>query len=82
MTKTKIILFAIIIVAFGIRIYQLTQVPISLHGDEIGFGYNAYALLKAGIDEYGYRWPMVFRADIPPLIFYATIPFIFIFVPT
>ncbi len=65
--------------AFLIRIIWLGSVPISLHGDEIGVGYNAYALLKSGIDEYGNSWPFVLRADVAPLIFYATIPAVKIF---
>lgn len=78
----KILFICIICIGFFVRLYKLGQVPISLHGDEIGVGYNAYALLTAGIDEYGKPWPLVLRADVAPIIFYATIPSIALFGPT
>lgn len=77
--KTRIIIFLILVFAFGVRVYDLGIIPVSLHGDEIGVGYNAFSLLKNGIDEYGKVWPFVFRADVTPLIFYTTIPSIFLF---
>lgn len=66
------ILILILFCAFILRIFQLGKVPISLHGDEVGVGFNAYSLLTAGVDEYGRRLPLDFRADIPPLNFYLT----------
>lgn len=76
------ILFIVVILAFILRVYRLGEIPISLHGDEVGVGYNAYALLTSGIDEYGKKWPLVLRADVAPIIFYATIPSIAFFGPT
>ncbi len=69
----------IFLLALFLRLYKLDTLPISLHGDEIGVGYNAYSLLKHGIDEYGKPWPLSFRGDITPLFFYFTIPFLMIF---
>ena len=60
------------LLALGLRVYKLAQVPVGLHGDEVGVGYNAYSLLTTGKDEYGVSWPIVLRADIPPLNFYLT----------
>lgn len=68
----KFILAGIIVLALILRLYRLAQVPIGLHGDEVGVGYNAYSLLKTGRDEYGVLWPITLRADIPPLNFYLT----------
>src|SRR3989344_1689057 len=68
----KTILIGIFILALSLRLYRLAQVPVGLHGDEVGVGYNAYSLLTTGRDEYGVNWPMVLRADIPPLNFYVT----------
>ncbi len=72
-------LLLIMVLAFFLRVYKLGSVPISLHGDEIGVGYNAYSLYRAGIDEYGKSWPLTFRADVTPIIFYATVPSIAVF---
>ena len=77
--RTSKILAAILTVAFFLRIFQLTTVPLSLHGDDIGVGYNAWTLLKNGTDEYGEKFPLTFRADISPLIFYVTVPSIALF---
>ena len=79
MTKTNIIFLGIVFLSLLLRLYKLTQVPISLHGDELGVGYNAYSLLVSGKDEYENYFPLTFRADVTPLIFYATIPSIALF---
>ncbi len=74
--KNKILLFFFGISALSLclNLWQLGKIPISLHGDEVGVGYNAYSLLKSGIDEYGKTWPLILRADVSPLIFYSTVP--------
>ena len=71
--RRPIALGFIVILALGLRLYKLGKVPISLHGDEVGVGYNAYSLLKTGRDEYGISWPISLRADIPPLNTYITL---------
>lgn len=79
--KTKLVLwlFFILGLAAFLRFYRLGHIPASLHGDEVGVGYNAYSLLISGTDEYGKRWPVSLRADVTPLIFYATMPAIAVF---
>lgn len=79
MSKPPIILLLIILLSLFIRVYQLDKIPVALHGDELGVGYNAYSLLKEGVDEKGKPWPMTFRHDIGPIIFYATIPSVALF---
>ncbi len=79
MKRNLLLLLGILVIAIILRIYKLGEVPISLHGDEIGVGYNAYSLLRAGVDEYGKKWPLILRSDVPPGIYYFTIPFIGIF---
>jgi len=78
-SQQKMLLVGSIVLVSVLRFSQFGKVPISLHGDEVGVGYNAYSLLETGKDEYGVSWPLSFRADIPPLNFYLTIPFIAIF---
>lgn len=79
MKRTFILFLSILLVGAILRLYQLGAVPISLHSDEAGVGYNAFALITAGIDEYGKPWPLIFRADVSPAIFYTTLPSIALF---
>lgn len=78
-TKTKSILFCIILLAFFLRIYQLAQIPNSLDLDEAAFGYNAYSILKTGRDEFGHFLPIYLQSldDYKsPLLSYVMIPFV------
>lgn len=75
-------LAGIVLLAFFLRFYRLGAVPPSLDWDEAALGYNAYSLLETGRDEYGVRWPLVFRSfdDYkPPLYFYLTMPAVKLF---
>ncbi len=80
--KTLSILFAILIIATVLRVYQLDKVPPSLFGDEVDVGYQAYSILKTGQDLYGQSFPTLihslseYRA---PLFIYSDIPLIAIF---
>src|SRR4030043_1082025 len=78
----KIILLAIVFLAFTIRFYKLQEVPPALNLDEVAIGYNAYSILKTGRDEYGLRFPVFFRPHDdykPPLYIYLAVPSIAIF---
>ena len=76
--KYHLCLFITLGIGIFLRLYGLTQVPPALHGDELGTGYNAYSLIKTGVDEYGKSFPLTFRNDFSPLIFYATLPFVWV----
>lgn len=81
MTK-KILFIGIVVVAFILRFYRLGEVPVSIDWDEAAIGYNAYSILTTGKDEYGTRFPLVFRSfdDYkPPLYFYLTVPSVALF---
>lgn len=70
------------LVACVLRFYRLGQVPVSLDWDEAAIGYNAYSLIETGRDEFGERFPIVFRSfdDYkPPLYIYLTIPAVYVF---
>lgn len=58
---TLIILAAISILAGVLRFYKLDQIPPSLNWDEIAAGYNAYTIANWGADEYGNKFPLVFK---------------------
>ncbi len=60
--KDKIILFTLLVFSFFIRIYQISLNPPALNWDEVSHGYNAYSILKTGKDEWGIRFPLIFRA--------------------
>lgn len=83
MKNTKIILFFVLLLAFALRIVDLSDMPASANWDEISHGYNAYSILLTGEDEWGKAFPLAnFRAygDYPlTLNLYLTIPFIKIF---
>ncbi len=78
----KIILFLILVLASVLRIWQLGVVPPSPDWDEAALGYNAYSILKTGMDEYGTKFPLSLRSydDYkPPLYVYLTVPSVALF---
>ncbi len=78
----KWFLILIIATAFLLRFWNLGQNPPSPDWDEVAIGYNAYSLLETGRDEYGIKFPLVFRSfdDYkPPLYFYLTMPAVKLF---
>lgn len=79
--KINKILVLILILATFFRFYQLTTLP-ALNADEASIGYNAYSLIKTGLDEHGHPWPIHFQSfnDFKPgLFFYAVLPSIAVF---
>ncbi len=77
-----IAIFAIFLLALGMRTYQLARFPVSLSMDEAAIGYNAYSILKTGKDEFGEALPLAFRSAgdyKPPVDVYLTVPSIFFF---
>lgn len=78
----KILLLAIVLIAFALRFYALGANPVSLNWDETSIGYNAYSILKTGRDEYGNFLPLQFRSfdDYkPPVYVYLTVPSVLLF---
>ena len=61
MTKNKIILILIIILAFVLRFWRLDSYP-AFNADEAALGYNAYSLITTGKDEHGNSWPIHFQS--------------------
>lgn len=71
----KFLLVLILVLAFGLRFYQLGTIPAGIHGDEASQAYNAFSLVKTGMDRYGQSWPVLFRSlgsYQPPLYTYLT----------
>jgi 4-amino-4-deoxy-L-arabinose transferase-like glycosyltransferase len=82
MKKTFTLLLSIVMLAAVLRFNHLSQNPISLNLDEVAIGYNAYSILKTGMDEYGEKYPFAFRSHDdykPPLYIYLTVPSVALF---
>lgn len=54
----KFFLIAILILAAFLRLWHLGSVPPSASMDEASIGYNAYSVVKTGVDEYG-TFPLI-----------------------
>lgn len=80
--RNELIFILIILLAFFLRFFNLSNSPPGLYVDEAAVGYNAFSLLKTGRDEYGKVFPVFFRSfgDYKmPLNFYLTAIPIFLF---
>lgn len=80
--NSKLILVGILIIALILRIWQIGKVPVSLFGDELDLGYQAYSILHTGKDYYGNPWPLQFHSLAEyrtPLYLYSAVPTVAIF---
>ena len=82
MRYQKLLLIGIILLASILRLYLLGSAPVSLFGDEVDAGYNAFSLLKTGKDYNGNPWPIYSESlgDFRPTAYmYTLIPGIVLF---
>lgn len=82
MTRIKVLLAGILVLAAFLRIWGLDKVPPELFGDELDVGYQAYSILKTGRDYYGQFLPTYihsFSEWRAPLLMYVTFPFVAVF---
>jgi 4-amino-4-deoxy-L-arabinose transferase-like glycosyltransferase len=79
--RRYITIYFVIVIAIVLRFYQLGDVPVGLHRDEAFLGYNAYSLLKTGMDMTGHVFPLHFESFLhsPAGYAYASLPFIALF---
>ncbi len=73
--KELVAIVFLLVLAFLLRFYQLSSIPPGLYIDEVSIGYNAYTILTKGEDEYGEKYPFLFRSldDYkPPVYIYTT----------
>lgn len=82
--QTKIILTAVLILGFLLRVINISSNPLSLYGDELTIVQDAYSLYKTGSDQMGNRFPLTFQmgAGRPAGYVYGSIPFVALFGPT
>jgi 4-amino-4-deoxy-L-arabinose transferase-like glycosyltransferase len=76
-SKSKIVLIIVLFIASFLRLYKLSVNPISLFGDELDLGYQAYSILKTGRDYYGNFMPIHFHSLAEwrtPLYLYSAVP--------
>ena len=79
---SKKILVLILLVAAFLRIWRISEVPVSLFGDELDVGYHALSILKTGKDYSGNSWPLHFQSLAEwrtPLYLYSAVPTVALF---
>jgi 4-amino-4-deoxy-L-arabinose transferase-like glycosyltransferase len=78
LSKHNFGLLIILGLSLFLRCYQINKNPPSLNWDEVSHGYNAYSILKTSKDEWGKRFPLIFRAygdyKLPLYIYLTVIP--------
>jgi len=77
MKIAKILLISILLIASFLRLYKLTVNPVSLFGDELDLGYQAFSILKTGQDYSGNFLPIHFHSFAEwrtPLYLYSAVP--------
>jgi 4-amino-4-deoxy-L-arabinose transferase-like glycosyltransferase len=82
MKKTKILLVGILLVASFLRLWKLSEVPVSMFGDELDVGYQAYSIIQTGKDYYGNFMPLQFHSLAEyrtPLYLYSAVPTVALF---
>jgi 4-amino-4-deoxy-L-arabinose transferase-like glycosyltransferase len=62
MKKINWLLISILVIGSLFRLPYLETHMVSLYGDEIAIGYNAYSILKTGRDEFGNFMPLQFKS--------------------
>ncbi len=76
--KRYLPLVLITLLAAFLRFFDLGHLPVSPNWDEVSHGYNAYSILKTGMDEWGKSFPLIFRAfgdyKLPLYIYLTVIP--------
>ena len=80
--KYETLICCIFIIGFLIRIIGITKYPAGFNQDEASAGYDAYSILKCGIDRHGKVYPIHFiswGSGQNVLYSYLMIPFIAIF---
>lgn len=84
MVKIKNLVLLSLIIAFGafLRLWAIDKVPVSLFGDELDVGYQAYSILQTGRDYSGNFLPLHFQSLAEwrtPLYLYSVVPTVSLF---
>ena len=76
------VIVLIICLALLLRLLNLSTNPPGLNWDEVSMGYSAYSILETGADEWGVKYPLLFRSYgewKSPVYIYLLVPFIKVF---
>src|SRR3972149_9042149 len=79
---TKFTLVVVLAIASFLRLWKISEVPVSLFGDELDVGYHAYSILKTGRDYSGNFMPIHFQSLAEwrtPLYLYSAVPTVALF---
>lgn len=82
LNKYLFVLIIILLFATFLRLYKIDKNPVSLFGDELDVGYQAYSILKTGRDYLGNFMPIHFQSLAEwrtPLYIYSCVPTIAVF---
>jgi len=76
----KKMLFLVVLIALGLRVFHLTSNPPAISWDEASLGYNAFTISTSGKDEHGEFLPLArfiaFGDYKPPGYIYTAVPFV------
>src|SRR3990172_3601983 len=75
----KKILILILVLGAVLRLLYLGSIPSRFFPDEAAIGYNAYSIWATGADEFGMKFPLVFRSFevfFLPLYIYLSAPLV------
>src|SRR5215212_2190517 len=61
-SRAAAVLLGIFVLAAVLRLVWLGQIPARLNHDEAVKGYDAWSILHTGRDQYGVRFPLIFRS--------------------
>ena len=82
MKKYYFLIFVALIIGIFLRIRHIDQAPVSLFGDEIDVGLQAYSILTTGKDYLSNSYPVIFHSFSEyrlPMQLYLAVPFIKVF---
>jgi hypothetical protein len=60
--KSAVLLIAILVLAAGLRLYRINDVPYGFYWDEAAITYNAWGIAEWNRDEYGNKLPASFKS--------------------
>ena len=62
LSRAEIVLLAISLLVAIVYFYDVPKNPVGFFVDEASIAYNAHTIAQSGTDEYGYTFPLYFRA--------------------
>ncbi len=60
--KQKKLILLVLLLFLATRLYKISTIPSSVYWDEASIGYNAFSIVRTGLDEWGVEAPLYFKA--------------------